>query len=101
MMRAALVVFLSAALSVRAACQVDTIAPEIRRVDGKVQLGRRTGPAPVNGLWVVVHRIGRDRSGPLDSARTTATGSYSVRYRASGDESAMYIAVASYKGIAY
>jgi hypothetical protein len=84
-----------------ARAQTDTIAPEIRRVDGKVQLGRRSGPLPVAGLWVVVHRIGRDRSGPVDSVRTSASGSYDIRYRASGDASAMYIAVASYHGIAY
>lgn len=73
----------------------------MRRVDGKVQLGRRSGPVPVAGTWVVVHRIGPDRSGPLDSARTSRSGDYSIRYRASGDAAAMYIAVASYSGIAY
>jgi hypothetical protein len=52
-------------------------------------------------LWVVVHRIGPDRSGPLDSVRTTAAGNYSVRYKVSGDSSALYIAVATYHGIAY
>jgi len=79
----------------------DTVTPEIRRVDGRVQLGKRSGPIPVSGVWVVVHRIGPDRSGPLDSVRTNATGNYSLRYKASGDASAMYIAVASYRGIAY
>ena len=73
----------------------------MRRVNGKVQLGRRSGPVPVAGAWVVVHRIGHDRSGPLDSVRTSRSGAYSIRYRASGDESAMYIAIVSYAGIAY
>src|SRR3954468_10427912 len=101
MKRIGLLAILSATLSAPALCQVDTIIPEMRRVDGVVQLGRRAGAVPVPNLWVVVHRIGRDRSGPLDSARTSASGAFSVRYRASGVESAMYIAVASYKGIAY
>src|SRR5213075_2458289 len=74
---------------------------ETRRVDGKVQLAKRSGPVPVANLWVVVHRIGPDRSGPLDSARTNAAGKYDVRFKASGDAAAMYIAVASYHGIAY
>src|SRR3954468_20069344 len=81
--------------------QADTIAPEMRSVDGKVLLGRRSGPVPVGRLWVVVHRIGPGRAGPLDSVRTSAAGKFDVRYRASGDASAMYIAVASYHGIAY
>src|SRR6185437_4018337 len=77
------------------------ITPEMRRVNGKVQLGKRSGPVPVANLWVVVHRIGPDRSGPLDSARTNAAGNYDVRFKASGEASAMYVAVASYRGIAY
>ena len=48
-----------------------------------------------------MHRIGGDHSGPLDSARTSKSGAYSIRYRASGDAGAIYIAVASYAGIAY
>lgn len=89
------------AIPLHAQAPTDTIVPETRRVDGKVQLGRRSGAVPVGGLWVVVHRIGHDQSGPLDSVRTSASGRYDIRYRASGDESAMYIAVASYHGIAY
>ena len=85
----------------RAQTPVDTIVPETRRVDGKVQLGQRSGPVPIAGVWVVVHRIGHDHSGPLDSVRTSRSGAYDIRYRASGDESALYIAVVSHDGIAY
>jgi len=92
---------LGVAVSAPAQTPIDTIAPESRRVEGTVQLGRRSGPVPVAGTWVVVHRIGRDRSGPLDSARTSRSGVYRIGYRASGDASAMYIAVTSYAGIAY
>jgi hypothetical protein len=97
----ALVAIPSAGIPSLAQSQVDTIRPEMRRVDGKVQLGRRSGPIPVAGTWVVLHRIGHDRSGPLDSTRTNSSGNYDIRYPAFGDESAMYIAVASYRGIAY
>jgi hypothetical protein len=93
------------ALSVGAAAaqqtSVDTISPEMRRVDGKVQLGKRSGAIPAVGVWVVVHRIGPDRSGPLDSARVNAAGRYDIRYKASGSTDAIYLAVATYRGIAY
>jgi hypothetical protein len=101
MTRIGLFASLAASAPARAQNPVDTIIPEMRRVDGKVQLGRRTGPVAVPGAWVVVHRIGHDRSGPLDSMRTSRTGAYSIRYRASGDEAALYIAVVSHDGIAY
>jgi hypothetical protein len=58
-------------------------------------------------VWVVVHKIITDESGqvaggPLDSARTTANGSYSVRYpAATGDSNVTYLAITQYKGIAY
>ena len=91
----------SLALAILSLAQGDSIKPEIRRVDGKVQLGKRSGPTPVPNLWVVVHRIGPDGSGPLDSVRTNAAGNYSLRYRASGNVAALYVAVASYHGIAY
>jgi hypothetical protein len=72
-----------------------------RRVEGKVVRGTREGPRPVANQWVIVHRVGRDRAGPLDSVRTNAAGAYSIRYRATGDSSAIYFASTSYGGIAY
>lgn len=101
MTRIGLFASLAAPAPVRAQTAIDTIVPELRLVAGKVELGRRSGPVPIPGAWVVVHRIGHDRSGPLDSVRTSRTGAYSIRYRASGDESALYIAVVSHAGIAY
>jgi hypothetical protein len=63
--------------------------------------GTREGPRPVANQWVVVHRVGRDRAGPLDSVRTSPAGAYSLRYRASGDTNAIYFASTSYGGVAY
>lgn len=72
-----------------------------RRVDGRVVRGTREGPQPVANRWVVLHRVGTDHSGPLDSTRTAADGRFSVRYKASGDSSAVYFVSTSYGGVAY
>ena len=72
-----------------------------RRVEGVVVRGLRSGQSPVAGQWVVLHRVGPDHAGPLDSVRTTASGTYAMRYRASGDTSALYFASTSYDGVAY
>ena len=49
----------------------------------------------------MLHRVGPDRAGPLDSVRTAANGRFSIRYRESGDTSALYFASTSYGGVAY
>jgi len=72
-----------------------------RRVDGRVVRGTRKGQQPVANQWVVLHRVGPDRAGPLDSTRTAANGRFSIRYRESGDTSALYFASTSYGGVAY
>ena len=56
---------------------------------------------PVSGAWVVLHRVGPDRAGPLDSIRTDARGSYAFNYGRTGSEDAIYFVSASYDGIAY
>ena len=63
--------------------------------------GTRQGPLPVAKQWVVLHRVGRDRAGPLDSTRTSPAGAYTLTYRASGDSSAIYFVSTSYGGVAY
>ncbi|HKO15098.1 MAG TPA: hypothetical protein VJU87_02610 [Gemmatimonadaceae bacterium] len=74
---------------------------EPRRVDGRVLRGTPEGPAPAPGVTVVLHRVGSDRAGPLDSAVTDARGRYAFRYRTSGSADAIYFVSASYDGIAY
>lgn len=56
---------------------------------------------PVSGVWVVLHRVGPDRAGPLDSARSDSRGRYSVNYVRTGSEEAIYFVSASHDGIAY
>jgi hypothetical protein len=75
-------------------------APQ-RRVDGRVTTGAREGTTPVRGQWVVLHRVGRDHAGPLDSTRTGADGKYHFAYKATGDSTALYFVSTTYDGVAY
>jgi len=76
-------------------------AGESRSVAGRVILGGNSSARPVAGAWVVLHRVGTDRAGPLDSARTDAAGRYAFRYRTSGEPNALYFVSGSVGGIAY
>jgi hypothetical protein len=73
----------------------------VRRVDGRVVRGTRAGQTPVAGQWVVLHRVGPDHAGPLDSTRTTAAGRFNFRYHPSGDTTALYFVSTSYGGVVY
>lgn len=84
-------------LPVVAAAQGDA-----RLVEGKVLRPAETGaPRPVGGQWVVLHRVGSDAAGPVDSVRSAANGDFRFRYRASGSPDALYFVSAMYGGIAY
>ncbi len=76
-------------------------AQEARAVRGRVVRGGAAAVRPLGGAWVVLHRVGTDRAGPLDSVRTDAAGAYAFRYRTSGDSQALYFASSTYGGIAY
>lgn len=56
---------------------------------------------PVSGAWVVLHRVGPDRAGPLDSTQSDARGHYSFNYTRTGSDDAVYFVSAFYDGIAY
>jgi hypothetical protein len=56
---------------------------------------------PVAGAWVVLHRVGPDHAGPLDSVRSDARGRYAFTYQRTGSEDALYFVSASHDGIAY
>jgi hypothetical protein len=58
-------------------------------------------PVPVRGQWVVLHRVGSDRAGPLDSVQSDAAGRFRFRYRPTGASDALYFVSATYSGIAY
>jgi len=76
-------------------------APE-RRISGRVTLpGPTPDGLPVAGAWAVLHRVGPDAAGPLDSIRTSAGGAYDFRYRATGDSQAVYFVSTSRGGVSY
>jgi hypothetical protein len=56
---------------------------------------------PVSGAWVVLHRVGPDRAGPLDSVQSDARGHYVFNYTRTGSSDAVYFVSAFYDGIAY
>ena len=62
-----------------------------------VRIGRDTAPA--GGGWVVLHRVGRDQQGPLDSMRAGTDGRFAFRYAA--DTTALHIITAAHAGIQY
>lgn len=72
-----------------------------RSVAGRIERPDPAGDKPVAGVMVTLHRVGPDRSGPLDSLRTGPDGRYAFRYRPVGSEEAIYFVSASYGGIAY
>lgn len=73
-----------------------------RSIEGRISL---PGPTPAGvglaGAWVVLHRVGPDTAGPLDSMRTAANGGYRFRYRATGDTLAVYFVSTSRGGVNY
>ena len=73
--------------------------PSRRTVAGRVLVGG-ADERPVGGQFVVLHRIGSDSAGAVDSARTTRDGRYRFTYRHSGGD-AIYIVSTRYAGIAY
>ena len=72
-----------------------------RTVAGRVVRPGVAAFEAVSGTWVTLHRVGRDRAGPLDSLRTGPDGSYRFAYVATGASDAIYFVSASYAGIAY
>lgn len=56
---------------------------------------------PVAGVWTILHRVGPDSAGPLDSARSDARGRYSFTYRRTGSTDAVYFVSATHAGVTY
>lgn len=64
----------------------------------------RPGPEvmePVPGVWTMLHRVGPDSAGPLDSVRSDARGRYSYSYRRTGSADAVYFVSATHHGVTY
>ena len=73
----------------------------VQTVAGRVVRPGAEAFVPEAGTWVTLHRVGRDRAGPLDSVRTAVDGAYQFRYSRTGAADAIYFVSASYAGIAY
>jgi hypothetical protein len=72
-----------------------------RSVEGRVITPVDSGVRGVGDAWVTLHRIGRDRAGPLDSVRSAPDGGYRFRWRTAQDDEATYIVSAMHAGIAH
>ena len=75
--------------------------PLPQQVSGRIVRPGTRKMDPVADAWVVLHRVGPDRAGPLDSVRSDVRGRYSFRYERTGSEDALYFVSASHDGIAY
>jgi hypothetical protein len=81
------------------AIEAQAAAPRV--LQGQVTKPGADSVVPVQGVWVVLHRVGTDTAGALDSMRTDVEGRFRFRYRPTGVENATYFVTSSYHGIAY
>jgi hypothetical protein len=91
----------AALLGVGLSAVAPTSAALGQQVRGRVVRPGRDDPRPVPGAWVVLHRIGHDSAGPLDSTRTDARGAYAFRYGRTEEDSALFLVSSVYGGVAY
>ena len=66
---------------------------------GRVVRITATDTLPAAGADLVLHRIGRDRQGPIDSLRADAAGR--VRFRFAADTNALYLLTSRHHGVQY
>lgn len=72
-----------------------------RVIEGRVVRPAATRAVGVANAKVVLHRVGADRAGPLDSMNTGADGRFRFRFGATGDTSAVYFVSTNRGGVAY
>jgi hypothetical protein len=72
-----------------------------QQVSGRIVRPGTDRLEPVTGAWVVLHRVGPDSAGPIDSLRSDPRGRYSFNYTRTGSSDAIYFVSASHDGIAY
>ncbi len=76
--------------------------PVRRTIAGQVITpGTDAGPVPARGVWVTLHRVAPGDAGPVDSARTGASGRYSITYGRAPADSAVFFLSAAHAGITY
>ena len=102
--RAAAQVLLTVGAAAALPAQIPGAVPlgQTRTVQGVVAHPDTAGaPVPVPHQLVVLHRVGQDTAGPIDSTRTDARGQYEFKYKTTGSPDAVYFASSTYAGIAY
>lgn len=72
-----------------------------RVIEGRVVRPGAARAVGVANVKVVLHRVGADAAGPLDSMSTGADGRFRFRFAASGDTSAVYFVSTNRGGVAY
>jgi hypothetical protein len=70
-------------------------------VSGRLTVDAAGVPRPVGGTWVILHRVGPDHAGPVDSLRTDALGRFSFRYPRAPEDEAIFFLSGSHGGVAY
>lgn len=68
-------------------------------ISAQGQVVRGPDAEPMAGTTVVLHHVGREEQGPLDTMRTDAAGRF--RFRFAADTASLYIVTARYQGIEY
>lgn len=66
---------------------------------GRVLRPEPADSTPISDVRVVLHRVGRETQGPLDSTRSAADGRF--RFRFPADTGALYLLSARYGGVEY
>ena len=84
-----------------AAAKAGSVDTTRRFVSGRVVRPSGNSVTATPDVWVTLHRVGPDSSGPLDSTRTRSDGAYTFRYSLSGSSQAIYFLSVSYRGVAY
>jgi hypothetical protein len=79
----------------------DAAQAQSRRVTGRVVRPAGDSAVGLPGTWIVLHRVGSDHAGPVDSIRTGRDGRFSIRYTPRGNDDAIYFVSAEHHGIAY
>jgi hypothetical protein len=75
--------------------------PGPRRIAGRAVLATIDGERPLQSQWVVLHRVGADTAGAIDSVRTRANGGFAFDFRPFGASGAVYFLSLAHAGIAH
>lgn len=74
-------------------------AQQLSTAGGRVVIPRATDTVPLPHARLVLHRVGRDAQGPVDSMVADRSGGFRFRFKA--DTSAIYLLSSRYDGIEY